>query len=284
MNYRHEFHAGNAADVLKHLVVIGVLRALARKATPYVYFDTHAGAGLYDLHAPAARKTSEFLTGIGRLWPLRGAPNLPALVADYLALVAAHNPGASLRTYPGSPVLAQAVTRGDDRLILIEQVAEVAAFLKQQCTADARISVHINDGYQGLKALLPPRTRKRGVVLMDPPYEDRNEFAHVGEALLEAIKRWPGGIFLVWYPIAAYSEDAHLLARLRASGVPKILVVEWCWNACRLPKGMNGSGMLIVNPPWQFERDIDSALAWLHPQLAPDPSAGRVRVHWCTPP
>jgi len=283
MNYQHIFHAGNAADVLKHLVLLGVLRALARKATPFLYLDTHAGGGLYDLNAAAALKTAEFQTGIGRLWATREAANVPPLVEDYLNIVAARNPHGTLRTYPGSPLFAQAVARSDDQLILFEQAAEVCNYLKALCADDPRVSAHNSDGYAALKAFLPPRTRKRGVVLIDPPFEDRNEFTRVGEALIGAVERWPTGIFLVWYPITAQSEDAQLLARLRASGLRKILSVEWCWHGCRLPKGMNGSGMLIVNPPWQFEREMDTLLQWLHPQLAPDARAGKVQVQWCVP-
>lgn len=283
MNYQHSFHAGNAADVMKHLVFLGVLRALQQKSAPYLALDTHAAAGIYDLDSDAARRTGEFHAGVGQMWALRNEAMLPSLVKDWLDIVAIFNSEGELRRYPGSPAIALSAARAQDQLVFVEKLPDIAAQLKSQCGSDARVAVHVRDGYTALQALLPPRACKRGVVLIDPPYEDKADFALAAEAVPAIATRWPSGIFLLWYPITSGGEDQALVARIRDSGVRKILQAEWCWNPCRLPGGMNGSGMLIVNPPWKLQEQLDEVLPWLHARLAADPGMGEVCIKWCVP-
>lgn len=258
MNYRHAFHAGNHADVLKHLCLLALLDALARKPTPYFVLDTHAGEGRYALDSEQAGKTGEAAAGIGRL---HAEPGDPPALRRYLDAV---RPYLAQGHYPGSPRLIADALRGNDRLACCELHPEPAALLKALFAGERRVGVHQRDGYDAMKALLPP-PEKRGLVLIDPPYEAQlAEFDTALSALRAALTRWPQGIFALWYPIKQ-RRALHPFLR-RAANLP----TKNAWTAELLvrpddsPLRLNGSGMLLLNPPWQ----LDEALAAALPRVA----------------
>lgn len=281
LNYRHAYHAGNFADVHKHAVLVALIRALQAKDAPLCYLDTHAGRGRYDLRGEQALKTLEHRDGIGRLF---GAAGLPPALTDYLALVAACNAGAAvIETYPGSPLLVRQMLRADDRAILCELHEEEAAALKALFRDDARIAVHRRDGYAALGALLPP-TPRRGLVLIDPPFEEQaGEFAVIETALQTALARWPGGVYAIWYPIKRGTDVVPFHRWLTRCGCERVLAAEVLLRAPDSPLRLNGSGIAIVNPPWQIERALAPALDTLA-RLLGDPGAGHAELNWLAGP
>lgn len=282
MNYRHQFHAGNFADIFKHTLLVILLDALSRKDTPWCYFDSHAGAGLYNLQSDEARRGGEAAGGIYRLWPMRAAA--PAPVAALCAAVAAVNPGlddgALPRFYPGSPLVAAAVARAGDRLVLAELQPEEAQLLRTHLRRDARAAVHLRDGYEMLKALTPPAER-RGLVLIDPPFELPTEFAQILQALRVLHGRWQEGMYAMWYPLkdppAAQRFERELL-RLK---LRRVLLAEFRVTPPEVP-GFRACGMALINPPWQCEHAIETTLGFLRDTLAPQ--AGSYRLRWLAPP
>ncbi|HEY4128866.1 MAG TPA: 23S rRNA (adenine(2030)-N(6))-methyltransferase RlmJ [Gammaproteobacteria bacterium] len=274
MNYRHGFHAGNFADVVKHSLLTMLLEALNRKPAPWAYLDTHAGAGAYDLLSEAAQRTGEAQGGIARLWKDRG--RLPAAAEKLCILVAELNPGlapAELpRVYPGSPRVAAAMARAQDRLYLAELHPEEAYLLRGEFQRNKAVAVHERDGYEMLKALTPPKER-RGLVLMDPPYEKSDEFEMAAGALIAAYRHWSTGVYALWYPIKDDSARRRFLRRLEQSGLRKILLTE-----LYLPpqEGLSGTGLLVVNPPWQMDTEARDCLEALAPILGAD----RSEVRW----
>ncbi len=277
MNYRHAFHAGNFADVFKHAVLSLLLKSLARKDAPFCYLDTHAGAGRYDLSYAPAQKTGEYRDGIKRLWHGNAMPDL----ADYLAAVRALNDSDALRYYPGSPRLARFFLRPQDRAVLLELQPDECAQLKAEFAGDRQVLVREQDGYAGLKAFLPPKER-RGLVLLDPPYESDDEYDRAVEGLRLAHARWDSGIYALWYPIKNRPPVERLHRRLVATGIRKILLAEFCpWpedTAMRL----NGCGMVVVNPPWKLDETLYQLLPALLEQLRQHPAA-RAGVSWLVP-
>ena len=274
-SYRHAFHAGNHADVLKHVMLVHLLRHLAAKDTPFWVIDTHAGAGLYALDGEWATKRSEFADGIGRLWTRDDAP---AAVADYLAAVRALNPEGRLRHYPGSPFIALQHLRARDRLRLFElHVNEVKALAQnvEQAGRNAarRTIVADADGFAGLRGLLPPPPR-RALVLIDPSYEDKRDYARVADTLRDALTRFATGCYAIWYPQVQRREPAELLRRL--TGLPGL---RWLHASLtvRSPAedglGLHGSGMVVVNPPWTLPAAMGESLPWLAAALAQDDGA-----------
>lgn len=280
MNYRHAFHAGNFADVVKHTLLVVLLAALGRKSAPWCYLDSHAGAGAYDLGGEAARRTREAAEGIHRLWPARG--RLPAPAEELCRLVADLNPGLAPdelpRNYPGSPAIAAALARSHDRLVLSELQAEDAQLLRALFKRDSRVAVHERDGYEMLKALTPPAER-RGLVFMDPPFEQPDEFERMAECLAACHARWPGGVYALWYPLKDEPARARFLRGLERSGLRKILFTEV--RVSRQADALAGTGMIIVNPPWQVEQEMGSALRSLAQLLAPQ--SGHSEVRWLVP-
>jgi 23S rRNA (adenine2030-N6)-methyltransferase len=264
MNYRHAYHAGNHADVLKHVVLLGLIDALQRKDTPIFVLDTHGGRGRYDLDAVEAGKTGEAQAGIEQLlaWA-RNARPLPAAIARYREALRLGGEDGGRRLYPGSPLLATLALREQDRLAACELHPEEAAALKSVLGADARAGVHERDGYGAMKALLPPK-EKRGLVLIDPPYEAQQaEFDTILAALRDAFLRWPTGIFAVWYPIKQRRTVLPFLRKAAALPAKQALVAELLVRPDDSPLRMNGSGMLILNAPWQFDAEIAAALPGL---------------------
>lgn len=280
MNYRHAYHAGNHADVLKHVLLLALLEALARKSAPYFVLDTHAGRGVYDLQAEEAGKTGEADDGVARLlsWA-RNARPLPTAIARYRTALQVEADGAGDRhRYPGSPLLTARALREGDRLAACELHPEDAAALKTLFQRDPRVGVHQRDGYGAIAALLPPK-EKRGLVLIDPPYEAQGaEFDAVLAALRDGLTRWPTGIFAVWYPIKQRRTLLPFLRKAAALPARQMLLAEVLVRKDDSPLRMNGSGMLILNPPWQIDSEIASALPGLVTALG-EPGA-RHRVEW----
>lgn len=274
MNYRHAYHAGNFADVMKHAVLAQAVTALTRKETPFFVLDTHAGCGSYRLSAEAAQKTGEFKTGIARV--LERAESAPPALAPYLAALAAANPGGGLDHYPGSPALVRGLMRPQDRLALAELHPEDVVALRRSFAGDRRVGIHHLDGYQTVKALLPPPER-RGLVLIDPPFERTDEFERLLTALGRIQRRWPQGIVLVWYPIKAAEPVDRFLDAVAAAGGPETVAVELLLRPATDPFRLNGSGLLVVNPPWGLAPALAEMLPWLAGALAPEQGGFRLR-------
>ena len=281
MNYRHAFHAGNFGDVLKHLVLVALLERLTQKDKPLFFLDTHAGRGRYDLDGDAARRSGESGGGIRRL---AVAKSLPPLAARYLALVRGLDAAnaARIRFYPGSPRIAALLMRPADHAALCELAPHEAEELKREFALDGRFAVHLRDGYESLKALLPPQER-RGLVLVDPPYEaQEQEFGTVADALAAAQRRWPQGVFAAWYPIKRATTVAAFHASLADRDVKKLLVAELSVHPEDSAVGLNGSGMALLNPPWKLDEELAATLPAVHAALAPG-GAGGTRVEWIVP-
>ncbi len=281
MNYQHAFHAGNFADVHKHIVLTRILNYLRQKPAAFRVIDTHAGAGRYDLLGVKAARSNEWRNGIGRLFamPRSGASArdpAQALLAPYLDIIAALNPGGVLRTYPGSPLIAKALLRRQDRLIACELEPGAAASLKRALQGEARAKVLAIDGWMALSANLPPKER-RGLVLIDPPYEETVEFVRLGDAFAQAHRKWPSGVYMLWYPIKAREAPDALARRLRGLGVPKILRCEFSIAPPPADAALAGSGLIVVNPPFSLEADLRVLLAALTRLLAVD---GAYRLDW----
>jgi 23S rRNA (adenine2030-N6)-methyltransferase len=276
MNYRHAYHAGNGADVLKHVVLLALLDHLNRKEAPYCYLDTHAGRGMYPLGAAETQRAGEFRDGISKLL---GAEDAPPAIRRYLDVInrVGVEDGALVR-YPGSPALALEVLRLQDRAVLVELHHGEASALKNALYRDRRAQVHERDGHEALLALIPPK-EKRGLVLIDPPYEQPDEFDRLEQTLLAATARWPSGVYAVWYPIKHGEAAQRFLNRMAASGIRRQLVIELTHERDDLPGGLNGSGMLIINPPYQLEQTLSGSLPWLHSRLSPT-GRGRHRMIW----
>ncbi|CAO3422934.1 23S rRNA (adenine(2030)-N(6))-methyltransferase RlmJ [Azospirillum endophyticum] len=277
MNYRHIFHAGNPADVMKHAVLALILDHLRAKPTPFCVLDTHAGIGRYDLTSEAARKTGESDEGIGRLFD-RSLPH-PAL-APYMGTVQALNPDGALRWYPGSPGIARSALRPQDRMVLVELHPDDARSLKAEFAGDRAVAVHQSDAYTALKAHVPPR-EKRGLVLIDPPFEQPDEFARMAEGLAQAHRRWSTGIFALWYPIKERAAVWRFQDAVEKADIPKVLIAELTWHPEDTHLRLNGSGLLIVNPPWKLDETLREMLPALHDALPS--TGGGTAVSWLTP-
>jgi 23S rRNA (adenine2030-N6)-methyltransferase len=255
VNYRHAFHAGNFADCFKHTLLIPLLRALARKPTPFFVLDTHAGAGRYDLASGPAERTGEWRRGIGRL-----LDNPPEPLAAYVGLVR------ELGLYPGSPRLIRALLRAADRLACCELHEDEARSLRRLFARDRQVAVHHRDGWEALGALLPPRER-RGLALIDPPYERADEFDALVAGLRSGHARFPTGIFAVWYPVKHRAPVRAFHAAMQASGIRDILVAELWVREPIDPARLNGCGLLVANPPFRFEQEAAPLLAALLDRL-----------------
>jgi 23S rRNA (adenine2030-N6)-methyltransferase len=281
MNYQHAFHAGNFADVHKHTVLVRILVHLRRKPAAFRVIDTHAGGGRYDLLSSEATRGGEWQNGIKRLWDARPAlgPGPASLLAPYIDAVAALNPGGTLRIYPGSPVIAQRFLRGSDRLIANELEPRSAASLKVALRGDARAKVLTLDGWTALGANVPPKER-RGLVLVDPPFEEAADFERLSAMLAAAHRKWPTGIYMLWYPIKERAAPDALARRLRRLAAPKLLRSELTLAARRADGGLLGSGLIVANPPFTLEAELRSLLAVLGRTFSA--TAGH-RLDWLAP-
>ena len=263
LSYRHAFHAGNHADVLKHVVLAELLRYLGSKEKPYWYIDTHAGAGDYRLAGEQDGRRAEYRDGIARLWDLHAAP---AALARYLALVRAHNPDGRLARYPGSPLIAGQLLRADDRAWLAE--LHPADFDElQRATAGRRVRAERRDGFDWLNALLPPAPR-RALVMIDPSYEVKNDYRRVERALAAALERFATGSYATWYPLLGRRDAAALPAALQRIAGPSWLQVELDVDAARADGGgLRGSGLFVVNPPYTLPQALAECLPVLVERL-----------------
>ena len=270
LSYRHAFHAGNHADVLKHIVLTEVLRYLTGKDNPLWYIDTHAGLGQYTLNPRPSAGQAEWLDGIARLWQESG---LPAILEPYLAQVGALNPGGKLLRYPGSPTLAVDMLRPGDKAWLYELLGKDFRVLQERFRDRRQVRCTEADGFGALKSLLPPGPR-RGVVFVDPSYEVKSDYQRLLETLADALQRFSSGCYLVWYPIVQRAEALELPAQLKQLGPSRWLRAEL---RVRAPPpegfGLYGSGMFVINPPWTLPAFLDQVLPWLAGRLALDDSA-----------
>jgi 23S rRNA (adenine2030-N6)-methyltransferase len=278
MNYRHAFHAGNFADVVKHATLVRILVHLRAKPAPFRVIDTHAGAGRYDLDSPEADRPGEWREGIARL--LEAAPSLrvKALLSPYIEAIAALNPSRRLTAYPGSPLLVCAFLRADDRLIACELEPKAAAGLTRNLGGDRRCKAIAIDGWTAVNAYVPPKER-RGVVIIDPPFEQPADFERLGDALAAAQRKWANGIYLLWYPLKDRRVVDALAHRLRRSGIPKMLRAEISLPKARNVARLSACGLVIVNPPWTLEGDLRLMLPELVAALAQG-RGGSHRLDW----
>lgn len=282
MNYRHIYHAGNFADVFKHVVLARLVTYLKRKEPAFRVIDTHAGVGLYDLEGEEAQRTGEWQGGIGKLLGAIPQGAAEMLMGDYLAAVRSLNPEGELHRYPGSPFLARHLLRRQDRLTAIELHPEDAGSLRALFAGDHQVRVIELDGWLALGAHLPPK-EKRGVVLIDPPFEEEGEFERMVDGLKKAYRRWPGGIYAFWYPIKDRAAVGRFRRSLGDTGIPKILDVSMTIRASSVEARLDGCGMAIVNPPFVLREELkeilpliarllrrDEAATWSLDQLAGD--------------
>jgi 23S rRNA (adenine2030-N6)-methyltransferase len=278
MNYRHAFHAGNFADVVKHVVLARILEHLRAKPAPFRVIDTHAGAGRYDLAGPEASRTEEWRGGIGRVAAARFAPDIEMLLAPYRDVIARFNSGARLSAYPGSCEIARQRLRAQDRLVACELEPGAADALARNLSGDSRVKAVAIDGWTALTAYVPPRER-RGLVLIDPAFEQADEFARLAERFAAAYRKWPTGIYLLWYPIKSPHEPDELARRLQHLATPKVLRAELTVAAVDGFDGLAGSGLLIINPPWRLDDELAALLPPLAACLARDRAAAH-RLDW----
>lgn len=278
MNYNHEFHAGNFADVFKHVVLCRILHHLRGKPAAFRVIDTHAGAGLYDLASAAASRGGEWHDGIAKLMAAQLPEAVARLLSPYLEVIAALNDRGRLRIYPGSPAIARAWLRPQDRLLACELVPRTAAALARNLHGDIRIKTLAIDGWMALNAYVPPKER-RGLVLIDPPFEADDDFARLASSLTAAHRKWATGIFALWYPIKGSSQPDALAKRLRRLGLAKVLRGELLVASLSDQSRLNGAGMILVNPPWTLKTELSVLLPALAGILG-RAGKGRFRLDW----
>jgi 23S rRNA (adenine2030-N6)-methyltransferase len=281
MNYRHAFHAGGFADVVKHIVLVRILTYLQDKQAPFRVIDTHAGAGIYDLAGDEARRGGEWLTGIARVMQARFSEKALPLVMPYLDIVRAFNPQVTLKAYPGSPLIARALLRPQDRLTACEVEPKTRKRLIDALRRDPQARVVDLDGWTALPAFVPPNER-RGLVLIDPPYEQKDEFGRLAEGFSEALAKWPTGSYLLWYPVKsrrATDELARHVAGVAGTSKPagKCLRLEFSAAPQLAGEGLTSAGLLIVNPPWKLAEEMRAILPELEKPLGQG-GAGRYRL------
>lgn len=279
LSYRHSFHAGNHADVLKHIVLMLILENLKLKDKGFYYLDTHAGVGRYQLSSDEAEKTGEYKEGIGRLWE---RTDLPQEISHYVDLIKHLNFGAkALRYYAGSPLIAAQLLRPQDRALLTELHPRDFPLLRNNFKEFKNVSVKCDNGFQQLKATLPPKER-RGLVLIDPPYELKEDYDLVVKAAEEGYKRFATGTYAIWYPVVLRQQTKRIFKGLQASGIRKILKIELAVRPDSDQRGMTASGMAVINPPWTLENQMKAMLPYLVKTLVPE-GTGSWTVEWITP-
>jgi 23S rRNA (adenine2030-N6)-methyltransferase len=278
LSYQHDYHVGNHADVLKHVVLTLLIEALQRKPAPIRVVDTHAGSGIYDLRGALTQRHREYENGVARV--LEGKTPVPEL-ASYVRALRTLNPNGELRRYPGSPQIAKMLLRPQDHLELFELHPQAHAALTAHFKGDRQTHVHRRDAFEGVAAVLPPPER-RGLVLVDPSYETEREFVNVLGMLEAAQRRWPTGVYAIWYPLIGKLRAARFLARLEALPLPRLFQMELTL-ATPDSVGLRGSGIVIANLPFELDEPLARVAAWLHEQLA-QPSAGGWRARWLAEP
>lgn len=276
MNYRHAFHAGNFADVHKHSVLVRILLHLRKKPAPFRVIDTHAGAGRYDLFGPDATRSGEWRAGIGRIWTASRTSAPDDLLAPYLDAVAALNPQSELRTYPGSPLIVAGLLRRQDRLLACELEPKAAQALGAALRGKAGAKSLAVDGWTALGAYVPPKER-RGLVLVDPPFEELDEWVTLASRLAAAYRKWPTGVYVLWYPIKGRGASEPLAKRLRTLSMANVLRTELTIGTPRADGPLLGSGLIVVNPPFTLEGELQRLLRALAGMLTP---LAEARTDW----
>ena len=278
MNYSHAFHAGNFADVLKHIILSRLVEYMKKKDAAFRVIDTHAGIGNYDLTGEIAKRSPEWKDGIGRLLAAELPQKAAPLVAPYLDVIRAMNPGDRLETYPGSPLLVRKLLRSQDRLSALELHPEYAKRLGALFEGDIQVRVNELDGWLALNAHVPPK-EKRGIVLVDPPFEEKGEFIRLVDGLIKAHGKFAGGVYALWYPLKDTRAVHDFISALRDCGIPKMLRAELSIRPASNPPRLHGTGMIIVNPPFTLEGELRILLPALA-QLLGDPGEGRHKLEW----
>lgn len=278
MNYRHIYHAGNFADVLKHAVLARLVTYLQQKEKAFRVLDTHAGIGLYDLSSEEAQKTGEWRDGVGRLLEGELPPEIEAILAPYLSSIRALNPGSELTLYPGSPKLARMLFRPQDRLSAMELHPDDYETLHRLFDADFQSRVTELDGWLALGAHLPPK-EKRGLILVDPPFEKEGEYERLVDGLARGYRRFTGGVYCLWYPLKQGAPIKAFHEALKALDIPKMLCAELSVRSDRETTGLSGSGLIIVNPPFTLKSELDLLLPFLKTRLGQDRFASS-RCFW----
>lgn len=278
LSYRHSFHAGNHADVLKHTVQSLIIESLKEKEKPLLYLDTHAGAGRYQLSGEHAERTGEYLEGIGLLWQ---RDDLPEEMAAYMSVIRHLNRSGTLRYYPGSPLIARQLLRPQDKIHLTELHSSDYPLLRNEFQHDERAKTQRADGYQQLKSQLPPPSR-RAFILIDPPYEMKSDYQQVVSSIQEGYKRFATGTYALWYPVVLRQQIKRLCKELESTGIKRILQIELAVRPDSDQRGMTGSGMLVINPPWKLDAQMRKVLPWLHKVLVPS-GIGHQSVSWLVP-
>jgi 23S rRNA (adenine2030-N6)-methyltransferase len=274
VNYRHAFHAGNFGDVIKHAVLCRVLDHLRRKDKPFVVLDTHAGTGVYDLGADEPNRTGEYRDGVGRIFDDPATSEL----APYLDVVRDLNADGALRHYPGSPEIVRRLLRDGDHLMACELHPVDHEALQAHFQGDRRVRVYPLDGYQALRAFLPPKPR-RGLVLIDPPFEERDEFARLVDALADAHRRWATGIYVVWFPIKDRRAVEAFYGEVTMTGMARVLRAELAVRGSAVADSFDACGLLVANPPWRLDDELGALLPYLAERLAQGDGAG-FRLDW----
>lgn len=263
LSYRHSYHAGNFADVLKHSVLIHIIEHLKKKQKPFCYVDTHAGAGSYSLNSEQAEKTQEYLQGIAKIWQ---ADNLPPSIAAYVNVIKAFNIDATLNRYPGSPMIARHLLRPQDRIYLYELHNNEIEILRQSVNNDKRVQIAHEDGFKRSQVIMPPQQR-RGLVLIDPSYEIKTEYKQVLETIMQLHQRFATGTYALWYPVVERQRIDELEQKILASPLHNVQLFELAQRADSDVQGMTASGMVVVNPPWTLQAEMQQALPYLAEKL-----------------
>ena len=277
LSYQHGFHAGNFADVHKHTILALMLEALNLKDKPWSYLETHGGCALYDLADDKAQKTGEYLAGIGKLWNEQAMPDA---MRPYIAQVQAVNRGKELKFYPGSPSIASMLARTSDRLAVMELHPAEYQQVKQHFRDRPQVAVHHRDGYEGVLSMMPPKPN-RGLVLIDPSYEVKTEYAQVAKFIQQLLTRWSNGSVAIWYPLLKAGQHQGMIDKIVASGVRRIYQSEFYVQDAGSQR-MFGSGMLLINPPWQLDQKIAAVMPWLYRMLS-HPEADEPQDKWLVP-
>ena len=269
LSYRHAFHAGNFADVLKHAVLTNVLEYMTRKDKGYTYIDSHSGAGMYQLTEEYAQKTGEYKQGIAKLI---NNDDIPEALEEYIALIQSFNQAEELKLYPGSPAVAKEFSRRQDSAHLFELHSTEINYLTEFCQRWSKSHVKQSDGYQGILSLLPPPSR-RGVVLIDPPYELKEDYAKAVKTIISAYKKFATGTYILWYPVVKRELIDKMREQFIASDVKNVLQVEFCMQKDTDAYGMTGTGLYIVNPPWQLTQQLEAIMPYLKDKLGDSQSS-----------
>lgn len=267
MNYRHGYHAGNFSDVLKHIVLIALIQALSRKDKPFCYLETHAGRGEYDLYSDFSQKTQEYANGIARIMETTKLPankDVPLLIKTYQEIVTQLG---YPHYYPGSPLIAKKLLRQNDRMVLMENHPEEYQYLRQYFKKDPQTEIHHQDGYLGIKAFLPPKER-RGLILIDPPFEQVSEWEDLTTAVKQGLQKFPNGVYAIWYPLKNQRAVGSFLKKLSTLELPDTLITELSIYPEDTQSNLVGCGLVIINAPWQFEQEFKSVLSWIWKTLA----------------